>query len=299
MTVSCATAISERTYPAPQKFTVAAVPYKGDVQRQAIKELIMTLYPGAVIERVCRFGVDEHGEEEATEKGVGYGEPVRVVGKDVAGGVLDLVVHTASSDVFGHDRRSDRAAEMLLAFDTFPAIPCQARAVDVGAIAKDHSFRSLRDCGEFYLITEYNPGRIYADDLRDIAHRKQLVPEDRVRTEVLADYLVRLHQERVGSKVQYVRAIRDLVGDGEGIFGIADGYPEDCSAELLARVHEIERACVEWRWKLRGRHDRCRRTHGDFHPFNLLFDGNELSVLDAARGGVGDPADDAVCIAVN
>jgi len=275
--------------------------YKGIVQRAAIHELMASLYPGAIIERICPFGVDVHGEHEheATEKGIGYGKPVRVVGRDQAGKPLDLVVHTAASDIFGHDRRADRAAEMLLAFDTFSAIPRQARAVDVGAITKEHAFRSLRDCDEFYLVTEYREGRIYAEDLRRLAHQRAEARDQR-RVDVLADYLSALHREVAGTQVEYVRSIRDLIGSGEGIFGIADGYPEGTSAQLMARVREIECACVDWRWRLRGRHPRCRRIHGDFHPFNLLFDDrDELAVLDAARGCLGDPADDAVCIAVN
>lgn len=269
------------------------------MQRAAIHELMASLYPGSTIEHICPFGVDVHGEHEATEKGIGYGKPVRVIGRDGKGRSLDLVVHTAASDVFGHDRRSDRAAEMLLAYDTFPAIPNQARAVDVGAIAADHSFRSLRDCGEFYLVTEYRAGHIYAEDLRGLAH-EPATARDRLRVDILADYLIALHREPAGTAVQYGRSIRDLVGAGEGIFGIVDGYPEDCSAELMARIRDIERACVDWRWRMRGREVRCRRIHGDFHPFNLLFDEEDrLSVLDAARGCYGDPADDAVCIAVN
>jgi hypothetical protein len=43
-----------------------------------------------------------------------------------------------------------------------------------------------------------------------------------------------------------------------------------------------------------------RRTHGDFHPFNVLFDAqSELALLDASRGSLGDPADDVTCMAIN
>jgi Ser/Thr protein kinase RdoA (MazF antagonist) len=43
-----------------------------------------------------------------------------------------------------------------------------------------------------------------------------------------------------------------------------------------------------------------RRTHGDFHPFNVLFEGNDtLHVLDTSRGSVGEAADDVACMAVN
>jgi len=42
------------------------------------------------------------------------------------------------------------------------------------------------------------------------------------------------------------------------------------------------------------------RIHGDFHPFNVLFDErSELSLLDASRGSAGDAADDVTAMAVN
>jgi hypothetical protein len=188
---------------------------------------------------------------------------------------------------------------MLLAYDTFSLIPRQAPAVDVGVVTDDHRFRSLRDGGEFYLITEYRPGSVYADDLRHIAERGTAEERDHRRTRHLADYLADLHRDPTGGEVQYRRAIRDLVGSGEGIFGIGDGYPDDAPPALLEQVHRIETTCVPWRWQLRDVR-RSRRTHGDFHPFNLLFtEDGELSVLDAARGCVGDPADDATCLAIN
>ena len=57
---------------------------------------------------------------------------------------------------------------------------------------------------------------------------------------------------------------------------------------------------VDWRWRLRDRGARLARNHGDFHPFNLLFDaGGALRLLDASRGCVGEPADDLTALAVN
>jgi hypothetical protein len=45
---------------------------------------------------------------------------------------------------------------------------------------------------------------------------------------------------------------------------------------------------------------RLARTHGDFHPFNLVFrDGLDFSALDASRGAAGEPADDLTALGVN
>ena len=46
-----------------------------------------------------------------------------------------------------------------------------------------------------------------------------------------------------------------------------------------------KKKCLSWRWKLRGQTDRLRKTHGDFHPFNILFDdAGKLHLLDTSRG---------------
>jgi hypothetical protein len=65
------------------------------------------------------------------------------------------------------------------------------------------------------------------------------------------------------------------------------------------RLRELEDRCIGWRWRLRDRDDRLTRTHGDFHPFNIVFDGARPTLLDASRGGCGDPADDVSALAIN
>ena len=48
--------------------------------------------------------------------------------------------------------------------------------------------------------------------------------------------------------------------------------------------------------------DFLARTHGDFHPFNVVFEegsGTGFTLLDASRGCLGDPADDVTCMSVN
>jgi hypothetical protein len=94
----------------------------------------------------------------------------------------------------------------------------------------------------------------------------------------------------------YVRRIRELVGHGECLFGVDDSYPE----QHAARLEDIERRCVAWRWKLKRRTARLCQVHGDFHPWNLLFrEGADFSVLDRSRGEWGEAADDVTCLALN
>ena len=237
--------------------------------------------------------------EDASWKGTGYGAPILLV-VEHEGVERKLVLHTATPNDFGHDRRADRAAEMLLAFDTFGQIPGHARALDVGAFGNDGTLVSLKGAGEFYLLTDYVEGHVYADELRRIEREKRSTPTDVEHARALARYLAELHGKKGGRAAAYVRAVRDLIGSGEGIYGIIDGYPEASPGAPADRLEAIERSCGSWRWKLRGREGRISRIHGDFHPFNVIFgDGAEPKLLDASRGSLGEPADDLVAMAVN
>jgi aminoglycoside phosphotransferase (APT) family kinase protein len=57
---------------------------------------------------------------------------------------------------------------------------------------------------------------------------------------------------------------------------------------------------VRWRWRLNAHPQRLAQTHGDFHPFNVLFSADAgFWLLDRSRGGWGEPADDVSCMAIN
>ena len=98
-----------------------------------------------------------------------------------------------------------------------------------------------------------------------------------------------------------MRAIlRDTLGSGEGIFGLCDSYLPDDLVAPPERLRKLEESLVGWRWDLKSRRERCSRTHGDFHPFNILFRADaDFTVLDCSRGGMGEPADDLTCLSVN
>jgi hypothetical protein len=265
---------------------------------QALRDLVQRRFPGAAIVSVDRLGDDERASD-ATAKGTGYGVPIRVALREADGREHAVVLHTQRADDFGHDRRADRAASMLLAYDTYRCVPCHVPALDVGVIARDGSMRSIADASEVYLLTAWEPGELYAGDLRRIA-TDGATPRDLHRVDALTDYLAQLHVRHQGRLAAYTRAVRDLIGSGEGIYGMVDGYDRDVPAAPPARLARIEQAAAEWRWHLRGRETRIARIHGDFHPFNILFTGErELTLLDASRGAAGDPADDVTALAIN
>lgn len=248
---------------------------------------------------VATLGPDA-GNGDETRKAMGYGAPMRLTLEDGAGRRRAVVFHVATSDEFGHDRRADRAAGQLLAWDTFGTIPRHAAALDVGAIDTSGRIVSLRDAGELYLVTEWVPGRVYAEDLRELGRRGTCTPLDEARTDALADYLLALHANRVARPSAWARALRDLVGSSEGIAGMVDGYPADCPGAPPERLQAIEQRALAWRWRLRPRSERLCRTHGDFHPFNVVFDREtDFRLLDASRGCLGDAADDVTAMAVN
>ncbi len=267
--------------------------------RLGLERLVSRTIPGGVLVDVAPLAPDDaDASRDETAKGAGYGAPLVLRAHDGDGRDVHLVFRTATANVFGHDYRADRAADMLLAYDTFDRIPNHIRPIDVGAVAGTELV-SLAETGEFYLLTTYAPGALYADDLRRLARASAPLQSDRRRSRILATWLAALHRQPVAPPSLYLRSLRDVVGSGEGIFGIIDGYPLADDAALAARLRSIELGCVEWRWRLRDRVDRLRRIHGDFHPFNVLFDGDEIAVLDASRGSAGDPANDVACMAIN
>jgi len=265
-----------------------------------LKQRLTELFPGAAITRVERLGADTTGTGE-TEKGLGYGRPLRVDLRQPDGVERKLVFHLAGADGYGHDRRADRAAEQLLAWDTFGLFRGHVRAVDVGAVRADGGLQSLAGAGEFYLVTEWGEGEVYAEDLRRIARTGVAEPLDLERLDALVAALVELHAQPGTHPGAYVRAWRDLVGSGEGIAGLVDGYRADVPQAPAARLAAIEHQCLSWRQRHKGRVERLKRTHGDYHPFNLVFaPGSRVPVLlDTSRGSQGEPADDVACLAIN
>jgi aminoglycoside phosphotransferase family enzyme len=82
--------------------------------------------------------------------------------------------------------------------------------------------------------------------------------------------------------------------------GIIDGYPRHYGYFPDEAFCEIEKQCVEWRWKLKQYTHRLCREHGDFHPWNIKFrDGIDFSVFDRSRGEYGEAADDVATMSIN
>jgi hypothetical protein len=275
--------------------------WEGEAVRDALAARVAALVPGSQLVSVTALGADS-GSGHADDKHLGYGQPLRLVVATPDGRHQALVFHLNKADGFGHDRRADRAAQAVLAYDTMGQVPHHVRPLDVGVIGPGPGLTSLAGSGEFYVITEWAEGRPYAELLRAVAERGQATGSDVELACALARAAWDIHRGpvRVDRQVAYARAWRDLVGSGEGIAGLVDGYPLEVPQASPARLLAIEQACLHWRHRFRLRAERLTPTHGDFHPFNIVIGpAGEVRLLDASRGSVGDPADDVSCLAIN
>ncbi|MFQ5847922.1 MAG: phosphotransferase family protein [Candidatus Methylomirabilales bacterium] len=264
-------------------------------------EIFATYLESLLGEAVRVRGLSPLGEPLQTGaiKGYGYGVPVRVE-YDVSGQRHRAVVETISPGPFGHEHMADRAQVLLWDHWAFNRLPRHVRSLDVAAFRREGGILSLGEVRELFVLMEYVDGQGYFEDLTRLRNGGELTDLDLARADALCDYLVEIHRIPGTDPGLYVRRIRELVGHGECIMGVTDSYPPRhgfITSDLLER---IEHACVAWRWRLKERTHRLRQVHGDFHPWNILFqEGVEFQVLDRARGEWGDPADDVACLTMN
>lgn len=243
--------------------------------------------------------VAEEAGKEQSLKTYGYGQPV-LIRYRIAGQERRAVLRTMAASPFGHEYRADRAAGLLLSYDTFNELPRHVRALDVGALTPDSHFISLGGSGEFFLLTDYIEGQAYALDMERLRDTGRLTDLDVHRARRLAEYLAEIHAVKHDDPTLYRRRTRDLLGSGEGIMGLTDSYPPDFPLVDAQWLEQVEQACVSWRWRLNRKTHRLSQIHGDFHPFNVLFgEGVEFWLLDRSRGAWGEPGDDVSCMTIN
>ncbi len=250
---------------------------------------------------MCELGDEQREKPKRTDlKGFGYGAPYLIV-LTVGGDQKKVVLETMrTGGGFGHDYFSDRAGVLLWQHSAFNQLPRHVRSVDVGAFTRTQGLKSVGDCEEFFIVTEFVDGQPYHRDLDRLQTTQQASPLDLARCKALSDYLVEIHRVKNRNAELYVRRIRDLVGHGECIMGLLDSYPADVEYIDKGGLEAIEKRCVEWRWKLKAYVHRLALVHGDFHPWNILFrTGADFTVLDRSRGEWGEPADDVSSLTVN
>ncbi len=239
------------------------------------------------------------GERVDDPKGFGYGVPFEVECL-VGGEARRLVVsRTRPAQGFGHDYPADRAWQALYGHMAYNGFPRHVRSLDVGFVRRGGDLVSAGDATEFFQLVDKAAGHLYWLDL-DRLLSLPLRDLDVERAAALGRFLAECHADKRDEPTLYQRRIRELVGHGECLMGILDSYPHPYPLLPPAECEALEGAVVSWRWRLRDRVHRLSRTHGDFHPWNLLFrEGLDFSVLDRSRGEWGEPADDVSALGIN
>ncbi|MCL2134324.1 MAG: aminoglycoside phosphotransferase family protein [Candidatus Bathyarchaeota archaeon] len=270
-----------------------------NLSQNAVLDYIRSLYGEKVkLQRIWRIG--ENSDADADLKGFGYGCPyvIEFIKEEK---ICRVVLETMRpSDGFGHDHFSDRAQVLIWQHSAFNKLPGHVHSIDAGCFEDTGKLVSVGRCSEYFILTEFIEGSLYSIDLDRLKATGELNSFDLSRCVALSDYLVDIHKTRCASAGLYVRRIRDLVGHGECIMGLLDSYPKEFTYVRPSYFVDFEKACVEWRWKLKERTHRLCQVHGDFHPWNLLFrEGTDFTTLDRSRGEWGEPACDVAALTIN
>jgi hypothetical protein len=257
-----------------------------DLKKEEVQRYLQSVFGASVTVSAMSILGDFHQSKDV--KGYGYGVPLRV---DFQLNGLEhrvAVLHTMTPGPFGHEHMADRAQELLWEHRAFNRLPRHVRSLDVCGFEPGGQLISVGKVEEFCLLTEYVSGESYSHDLERLRDTGELTDLDIARADALCDYLVEIHKVPGSDPGLYIRRIRELVGHGECIMGIADSYPQHPLAPA-SLLEKIEHLCVVWRWRLKGFTHRLREVHGDFHPWNILFRSSvDFSLLDRSRGEYGD-----------
>lgn len=216
------------------------------------------------------------------------------------GNPKSYIMATMEKNQFGHEFFYDRAKSLLLDHHSFNNLPKHVNSIDVGVYTREKEFLPIGNVKEFFILREKAEGKEYVHDLENIREHKIISELDEKRVLALASYLADIHIIKKEDPGLYTRRIRELIGHGECIMGIIDSYPPNLSYINIRQLKEIEKKCVDWRYKLKRKGERLCQVHGDFHPWNILFrEGTDFTLLDRSRGEWGEAADDLTAMTLN
>ncbi len=255
-------------------------------------------FGGSKIEWVGLSDLSGDLERDDALKQFGYGKPLLLhfLVDDVP---HKRVLHSVRRNGFGRERDEDGVAAMWLDWQTFGRLPHHVPALDFVAVRADGRLMSLNSAESVHILTDYVPGKLYADDLIRLRDGGSLEADDCHRAIHLATYLAIIHQKRHDDPLLWRRRVRDLVGHGEGVMGQTDNFVLEGTQIKHCDLFTMEQQINLWRWRIKPLVHRLCQAHGDFHPFNILFDGGDLHLLDRSRGEWGAAEDDVACLSIN
>ncbi len=266
---------------------------------KAVETYLSGLYGKAKVTGISELGGIPVEIEEGI-KGFGYGKPY-LIDFEANGKKQSVVLSSMRVQKgFGHDHFSDRAAILIWQNSVFNNLLGHVRSLDVGYFTHEGGLFSAGKAEEYFILMEKIEGKEYFLDLERIKKDGKLTSLDKDRAGALSSYLARIHAKKHDDRELYIRKIRDTVGHGECIMGLTDSYPDNLDFVSWDDLCEIEKKCVDWRYKIKGKTHRLCMTHGDFHPWNIMFrEGVDFTVLDRSRGEWGEAADDVSSITMN
>lgn len=266
---------------------------------QAVEKYLTGLYGRAKVTSIGELGGIPVEIEEGI-KGFGYGKPY-LIEFEADGKKHEVVLSTMRVQKgFGHDHFSDRAQILIWQHSVFNKLPRHVRSFDVGYFTHEGELFSAGRAEEYFISMEKIEGKEYFLDLERIKKEGKLTSLDRERAMALSSYLAEIHANKHDDRELYLRKIRDTVGHGECIMGLTDSYPDNLGFISWNELCEFEKKCVDWRYRIKGKSHRLCMTHGDFHPWNIMFrEGADFTVLDRSRGEWGEAADDVSSLTMN
>jgi len=232
-------------------------------------------------------------------KRFGYGKPLLVRFRG-DGELREGVLSVMRGDKYGHQFYWDRAAILMFQYETSARLPRHVRPMGLGYVDGRNRLVPVFTPKEFFILNEKLTGYDYFQDLERIG-RGDFRPADVEQARAFARWLAEIHGTRKDDPDPHYRYIRNRRGASECSMGLIDeAFPHPCEFLPDAGFMALEKRLIDWRWKLRSFAHRLAAVHGDFHPWNILVDGQGgFSVLDRSRGEWGEPAGDVATLAVN
>ena len=173
------------------------------------------------------------------------------------------------------------------------------KSEDVIAQNEDNSLTSVGNAKEFYILMEEAKGDDLFKDFNEIKETKQLKDETKEKILTISNFLVELHKNKHKSIPLYRRKIRDTIGSGGSLIGLLDMHPDSAFEQFEKKwMSIVSKSIIFWR-RSRDMHNRLCEIHADYHPGNLWFEDQKLTILDRSRGRFGEPADDITAFIIN